>query len=132
MTATMPFDVVVVESRTWFRHRVRTTIERGGDFRVVGEAENVTDAVQLCSRMSPHIVLVDIGRPGANGTETLTELQRHCPAVQVVILSKGLNEKTIHELSDATSLVTLANQRLPQNQWRIHPIIDGCQPVVIV
>ena len=33
---------------------------------------------------------------------------------------------------DATSPATLANQKLPQNQWQIYPIIDGCQPVVIV
>jgi hypothetical protein len=35
-------------------------------------------------------------------------------------------------IGDATSTVTLANQRLPQNQWQVHPLIDGCQPVIIV
>jgi hypothetical protein len=32
----------------------------------------------------------------------------------------------------ASSLVTLENQQLPQNQWQVHPVIDGCQPSVIV
>jgi hypothetical protein len=35
-------------------------------------------------------------------------------------------------VNDATSPTTLESQKLPQNQWQIHPIIDGCQPVVIV
>jgi hypothetical protein len=35
-------------------------------------------------------------------------------------------------IGQATSSVTLANQKLPQNQWQVHPIIDGCQPSVIV
>jgi hypothetical protein len=34
-------------------------------------------------------------------------------------------------VGDATSPATLASQKLPQNQWQIHPILDGCQPVVI-
>jgi hypothetical protein len=48
----------------------------------------------------------------------------------------SLDEKSpSHELwiGDATEPpTTLESQSLPQNQWRIHPIIDGCEPVVIV
>jgi hypothetical protein len=35
-------------------------------------------------------------------------------------------------IDDATSTATIENQKLPQNQWQIHPLIDGCQPVIIV
>jgi len=35
-------------------------------------------------------------------------------------------------VNDATSPVTLANQKLPQNQWQVHPLLDGCEPSVIV
>jgi hypothetical protein len=33
---------------------------------------------------------------------------------------------------DAASPATLQNQLLPQNQWQVHPVIDGCQPPVII
>ena len=46
-----------------------------------------------------------------------------------VILLKGRWQNAVN---DATSPATLANQKLPQNQWQIHPIIDGCDPVIIV
>jgi hypothetical protein len=35
-------------------------------------------------------------------------------------------------IDNAQSPVTLENQKLPQNQWQVHPLLDGCQPVVIV
>ena len=35
-------------------------------------------------------------------------------------------------IDDATSPATLASQKQPQNQWQVHPIIDGCQPPIIV
>ena len=85
---TMPFDVVLVDDHKLVRDGVRTILERGGDFRVAGEAENGADAVQLCKKTPPDIVLMDIGLPGMNGIEATTELLRHCPNVKVIILSK--------------------------------------------
>jgi hypothetical protein len=35
-------------------------------------------------------------------------------------------------LGDATSTTTIELQKQPQNQWQVHPILDGCEPVVIV
>jgi hypothetical protein len=35
-------------------------------------------------------------------------------------------------IDNATSPATLASQQLPQNQWQVHPLIDGCQPPVIL
>ena len=31
-------------------------------------------------------------------------------------------------LATAVAPPTVANQGLPQNQWIIHPLVDGCQP----
>jgi hypothetical protein len=31
-------------------------------------------------------------------------------------------------VDDATSPQTLANQSQPENQWEIHPLVDGCKP----
>jgi hypothetical protein len=28
--------------------------------------------------------------------------------------------------------VTLENQKQPENQWQVHPIIDGCQPPIVL
>jgi hypothetical protein len=35
-------------------------------------------------------------------------------------------------LGDAISTTTIELQKQPQNQWQVHPILDGCDPVVIV
>jgi hypothetical protein len=31
-------------------------------------------------------------------------------------------------VSDATTPLTVSNQALPENQWTVHPVIDGCAP----
>jgi len=91
----MPFNIVLVDDHKLVRDGVRTILERGAEFRVVGEAESGPDAVALCRRTAPDIVLMDIGLPGMNGIEATTELLRHCPAVKVVILSMYDDENSV-------------------------------------
>jgi DNA-binding NarL/FixJ family response regulator len=91
----MPFSIVLVDDHKLVRDGVRTILERGGDFTVIGEAENGADAVQLCRKSQPDLVLMDIGLPGMNGIEVTTELLRHCPAVKVIILSMYDDENSV-------------------------------------
>jgi len=91
----MPFEVVLVDDHKLVRDGVKTILERGAEFRVVGEAENGSDAVQLCRKSPPDIVLMDIGLPGMNGIEATTELLRHCPGLKVIILSMFDDENSV-------------------------------------
>lgn len=89
------FNVVLVDDHKLVRDGVRGILERGSEFRVVGEAETGADAVQLCRRTNPHMVLMDIGLPGMNGIEATTELLRHCPAIRVIVLSMYDDENSV-------------------------------------
>ncbi len=91
----MPFDIVLVDDHKLVRDGVKGILERGTEFHVVGEAENGADAVQLCRKAAPDLVLMDIGLPGMNGIEATTELLRHCPGVKVVILSMYDDENSV-------------------------------------
>jgi DNA-binding NarL/FixJ family response regulator len=91
----MTFNVVLVDDHKLVRDGVKTILERGAEFKVVGEAEDGAAAVQLCKKASPDLVLMDIGLPGMNGIEATTELLRHCPDVKVVILSMYDDENSV-------------------------------------
>jgi DNA-binding NarL/FixJ family response regulator len=91
----MTFGIVLVDDHKLVRDGVKTILERGNEFKVVAEAENGADAVQICKKLSPDMVLMDIGLPGMNGIEATVELLRHCPAVKVVILSMYDDENSV-------------------------------------
>ena len=88
-------DIVLVDDHKLVRDGIRGILERGNEFRVVGEAESGADAVGLCKRTQPQIALMDIGLPGMNGIEATTELLRHCPTVKVIILSMYDDENSV-------------------------------------
>ena len=91
----MPFDVLLVDDHKIMRDGIKAILNRSSEFRVVGEAENGTDAVQFVRKCRPQIVLMDIGLPGLNGVETTAEILRHQPDCKVVILSMYDDEHSV-------------------------------------
>ena len=92
----MPFDVLLVDDHKIMRDGIKAILARADDFRVVGEAENGTDAVQFVKQRKPHMVLMDIGLPnGLNGVETTTEVLRAHPDCKVVVLSMFDDENSV-------------------------------------
>jgi NarL family two-component system response regulator LiaR len=83
----VPYSILLVDDHKIMRDGIKTILERTQDFRIVGEAENGSQAVSLCKKLRPDLVLMDIGLPGMNGIEATTELVRHCPNTKVTILS---------------------------------------------
>lgn len=83
----MAVDVLLVEDHEIVRHGIKTMLERSGDFRVVGEADNGAEAVQFCRRTSPQLILMDLAMPGLNGIEATSEIVRNTPQARVVFLS---------------------------------------------
>ena len=91
----MPFDVLLVDDHKIMRDGIKAILNRGDEFRVVGEAENGPDAVQFVKRNRPDLVLMDIGLPGLNGVETTAEILRYHPDCKIVILSMYDDENNV-------------------------------------
>jgi DNA-binding NarL/FixJ family response regulator len=91
----MPHSVLLVDDHKIMRDGIRAILKHSDEFRIAGEADNGSDAVQLCKKAVPDIVLMDIGLPGLNGIEATTEILRHCPHTKVIILSMYDDEHSV-------------------------------------
>jgi DNA-binding NarL/FixJ family response regulator len=91
----MPFNVLLVDDHKIMRDGIRAILRHNEEFVIVGEAENGAEAVQLCRRKKPEIVLMDIGLPGLNGIEATQEILRHVPETRVIILSMYDDEHSV-------------------------------------
>src|ERR1700694_1259207 len=83
----MPFQVLLVDDHKIMRDGIKAILEHSTEFQVMGEAESGTEAVQICNKERPDIIVMDIGLPGLNGIEAMTEILRHAPETRVVLLS---------------------------------------------
>jgi DNA-binding NarL/FixJ family response regulator len=88
-------SILIVDDHKIVRDGIKTILERSTEFQIAAEAENGTDAVHLCKKMRPEMVLMDIGLPGMNGIEATIEILRHCPGTKIVILSMFDDENSV-------------------------------------
>jgi DNA-binding NarL/FixJ family response regulator len=91
----MPYEILLVDDHKIMRDGIKAILKAGDEFRVVGEAEDGAEAVVLCRRLRPHIVLIDINLPKLNGIEATGEIVRHCPDTKVIILSMYDDENSV-------------------------------------
>ena len=69
-----PHTVVVVDDSAVQRRFLRSAIETGGEFVVVGEARNGKEAVALVARLSPAAVVMDLDLPVMGGVEAIERI----------------------------------------------------------
>jgi two-component system, LytTR family, response regulator AlgR len=71
-------NVLIVDDEPPARSRLRQLLEEAGEHRVVGEAENGRQALEMTQQLAPDVVLLDISMPGLSGIETA----RHMSALE--------------------------------------------------
>jgi DNA-binding NarL/FixJ family response regulator len=62
------------------------------DFKVVGEAGDGLQALEMVEKVQPQVLVIDVVMPGLTGLEVTQRLKRQWPAVKVIILSMQNNE----------------------------------------
>ncbi|MBZ5610054.1 MAG: response regulator transcription factor [Acidobacteriia bacterium] len=97
----MPNRVVLVDDHKIMRDGIKAILSHTEDFKVVGEAESGTAAVETCQTLRPDIVVMDIGLPGWNGIEATIEILRLFPETKVVILSMYDDAEAVFGAMDA-------------------------------
>ncbi len=79
--------VVLVDDHAMLRDGLRTLLNAQEDMKVIGDAANGRDALELIQRLQPDVVVMDVIMPELNGIDTTYRLKHSCPEVKVLMLS---------------------------------------------
>jgi DNA-binding NarL/FixJ family response regulator len=93
-----PSRIIIADDHPLFRSALRQTLERQHNLEVVAEAADGRQALELCRRFRPHLVLMDLRMPEMDGVTATQAIKRELPATIVLILT-ALEEPT--DLSDS-------------------------------
>lgn len=85
--ARRPIRVLVVDDSPFVRKAFTRVLADAPDVKVVGEAGDGREALAEVERLSPDVVLLDLGMPVLDGLATLRELKRRSPGTAVVVVS---------------------------------------------
>ena len=92
-----PIRVVIADDHDLYRRGMQVVVELDGTARVVGEASNGVDAVEVCSRVQPEVVLMDVRMPGVGGIEACRRIREAVPAARILMLTMSDDESDLFE-----------------------------------
>jgi DNA-binding NarL/FixJ family response regulator len=92
--------VLVVDDHQLLRIGVRDAIGRESRFKIVGEAANGEEALQLIPTLKPDIVITDIDMPRLNGLDTLRAMRKLPIQAKVIILTMYNEEDMFNAAMD--------------------------------
>ncbi len=84
--------IVLADDHTIIRSGLRLLLDQQPDFKVVAEASNGREAVDLAAKEQPDVAVLDIGMPQLNGIEATQQIASKESQTKVVILSMHADE----------------------------------------
>ncbi len=96
MAETKPIRVLLVDDHAMVRSGLGAFIFAFEDLELVGEASNGEEALRLCQRVEPDVVLMDLKMPVMDGATATGQIRGKYPHIQVLALT-SFKEKELVE-----------------------------------
>jgi two-component system, NarL family, nitrate/nitrite response regulator NarL len=87
--------VVVADDQALFREALREMLDGQPDFRVVGEAKDGREVVELARALRPSVVLLNLHMSVMGGHDALVALSQLQPAVHTLIVANQASEDEV-------------------------------------
>jgi DNA-binding NarL/FixJ family response regulator len=93
--------VLIADDHPIVRSGIKGMLEPDAELEVVGEASSGPDAVALCLREGPDVVLMDLQMPGLDGASATAQIKTQHPQTQVLVLTTYGTDADIVRAIDA-------------------------------
>ncbi len=90
-----PIRVMVVDDHAMVRQGLSTFLKVFDDLELAGEASNGIEAIELCNKVHPDVILMDIVMPNMDGITAIKKIKQKNPTIQIVALSSFKDEALV-------------------------------------
>jgi DNA-binding NarL/FixJ family response regulator len=93
--------ILVADDHGLVRRGARVLLQSRRGWRVVGEAANGREAVEMAIELKPDVAVVDIGMPELDGVEVARQLREAVPDTKVLVLTMHESDQIVQRALDA-------------------------------
>lgn len=122
----MTVTVLLADDHPIVRQGMRHLLQAESDFKVVGEATDGLETVQLVEKHRPNVLIVDMMMPVLNGLEVLRQVKKHSPATFSIVLSmQSADAYVVEALKSGASGYVLKDSGPSELVNAIRQVIQG-------
>ncbi|WP_138206795.1 response regulator transcription factor [Haloimpatiens lingqiaonensis] len=89
--------IIIVDDDGLIRDSLKLILDIEEDIQVIGTASNGREAIELCRKKNPDIVLMDVRMPTLDGVLATKEVKSENPNIKVIILTTFKDDEYIAE-----------------------------------
>jgi len=97
----MSIKILIVDDHGILRAGVKLIIDQTDDMKIVGQACDGHEGIELARKLKPDVVLMDISMPGLNGIEATKEIVSKSPDIKILALSAYCNRRFVKDMLNA-------------------------------
>jgi len=127
--------ILIADDHGLVRRGARACLETRRGWRVVGEATNGREAIDMARQLKPDVAVVDIGMPELDGVEAARQIRDALPDTKVLVLTMHESDQMVRRAlnagahgyvlkSDLTECLPKAVQAISEGQRFLTPKIS--------
>ena len=98
--STEPIKVIIADDHVLYRAGVKIALSSKKDIKIVAEADNGNQLLNLLKMIQADVILLDIQMPILDGITALPEIKKHYPATRVIMLTMMDDHSMIMKLME--------------------------------
>ncbi len=110
--------VMLVDDHAVVRSGLATFLLTCDNMELVGEASSGEQALTLCGRARPDVILMDLVMPGMDGATATRLIREKYPEIQVIVLTSFKEQNLVKGLCRQAQLAICLKMCLPLS-WRM-------------
>ncbi|MGJ8736076.1 response regulator transcription factor [Zobellia laminariae] len=119
-------SIILADDHSLVRDGIRALLESESDLKVIGEASDGIEAIEMVNKNSPDLLIIDIRMPRMTGIEAVEKLNAQNSPVKCIILSMHDSEEYILKSVKAGALgYLLKDTGKTEFIKAIHAVRDG-------
>ncbi|MCX7842908.1 MAG: response regulator transcription factor [Clostridia bacterium] len=99
-----PIRVMIVDDHAVVRSGLSAFLMICDGVELVAEAGNGAEAVEMCSRIKPDVILMDLLMPVMDGAAATRQIRSRFPETQVIILTSFKEQNLVEEAMEAGAI----------------------------